>query len=254
MNPNIYKKILKIKNKIKSRKLSIGSWLQLGDPNIAEIMTQSTFDWLVADLEHGNFCKKNLIEVFRSISSGNSVPLARVKNKNFSEIQDALDMGSAGIIFPNIINSIELKELIIQSSWPPSGKRGVGFSRANGYGKFFNQYKSLAQKPIIIGMIESKLALDNIDSISKVKGLDALLIGPYDLSASLNITGKFQSLIFKNAINKIIKICKKNKMAIGIHQVIPLQKELKNVIRKGFTFIPYGMDVTFIQSSINYQK
>ena len=117
MSPNIYKKILKIKNKIKSGKLSIGSWLQLGDANVAEIMSQSNFDWLVIDLEHGNFCKKNLVEVFRSISSGNSVPLARIKSKSFSEIQDALDMGSAGIIFPNINNSIELKELILQSSF-----------------------------------------------------------------------------------------------------------------------------------------
>jgi 2-dehydro-3-deoxyglucarate aldolase len=254
MNPNFYKKILKIKNKIKSGNLSIGSWLQLGDANVAEIMSQSNFDWLVADLEHGNFCKKNLVEVFRSISSGNSVPLARIKNKSFSEIQDALDMGSGGIIFPNINNSIELKELILQSSWPPAGKRGVGFSRANGYGKFFYEYKSFAQKPIIIGMIESKLALDNIESITKVKGLDALLIGPYDLSASLNITGKFQSIIFKNAIKKIIKICKKNKMSIGIHQVKPSQEELRDVIKKGFTFIPYGIDTTFIQSSINFKK
>jgi 2-dehydro-3-deoxyglucarate aldolase len=103
-------------------------------------------------------------------------------------------------------------------------------------------------------MIESILALDNIESITKVKGLDALLIGPYDLSASLNITGEFESLLFKNAIKKIIKICKKNKMAIGIHQVNPSQEELKNVIKKGFTFIPYGIDATFIQSSINFKK
>jgi 2-dehydro-3-deoxyglucarate aldolase len=80
------------------------------------------------------------------------------------------------------------------------------------------------------------------------------LIGPYDLSASLNITGKFQSIIFKNAIKKIIKICKKNKMSIGIHQVKPSQKELRDVIKKGFTFIPYGIDATFIQSSINFKK
>jgi 2-dehydro-3-deoxyglucarate aldolase len=254
MNPNIYKKILKIKNKINSGELTIGSWLQLGDANVAEIMAQSSFDWLVVDLEHGNFSKNILIEVFRSIFFGGSIPLVRIKNKSFDEIQDALDMGSAGIIFPNINDSNELKKLILQSSWPPTGIRGVGFSKANGYGKFFHQYRSFAQKPIIIGMIESKYAMENIDSISKVKGLDALLIGPYDLSASLNITGKFQSTVFIHAIKKIIKICKNNKMTIGIHQVYPSQNELKNVIKKGFTFIPYGIDATFIQSSINLKK
>jgi len=251
-----YIETLKLKRKLKknSQKISVGSWLQIPDPNISEIMSRSNFEWLVVDLEHGSFSKNDMINVFRAISLGNSLPFARIKNDSKVEIQEALDSGACGIIIPNIKNEIQLQKAISFSCWPPKGNRGVGFSRANIFGKIFEKYNKFAQNPFLVAMVECKEGLENIETISKNNDLDAILIGPYDLSASLGQTGNFKNKKFILAINKIIKICKKNKMPIGIHQVQPIEKELKKLIKKGLTFIPYGIDTSFINFNCKVPK
>ena len=98
-------------------------------------------------------------------------------------------------------------------------------------------------------MIECKEGLKNIDEIVKCNDLDGILIGPYDLSASLKITGQFKNKIFLNAINKILNSCKKNKISVGIHQVKPSVKELKKIIKQGFNFLPYSIDSVFLQNN-----
>ena len=243
-----YSRTIKLKKKLKKNNnlVSIGSWLQIPDPNTSEIMSNSNFEWLVVDLEHGSFSKNEMINCFRAISLGNSLPFARVKNDNKTAIQEALDSGACGIIVPNIKNDNQLKKVVSYSCWPPKGNRGVGFSRANIFGKIFEKYKLFAQNPFLVAMIECNEGLENIDIISKNKALDAILIGPYDLSASLGSTGNFTSKKFTNAIKKIVNTCKKNQISVGIHQVTPKEDDLKKLIKKGFNFIPYGIDTSFL--------
>ena len=243
-----YSRTIKFKKKLRKNNssVSIGSWLQLPDPNISEIMSNSNFEWLVIDLEHGSFSKNDMINCFRAISLGNSLPFARVRNDNKTEIQEALDSGACGIIVPNIKNNNQLQKVISHSCWPPKGNRGVGFSRANIFGKIFDEYKFFAQNPFLVAMIECKEGLENIDIISKNIALDAILIGPYDLSASLGSTGNFTNSKFTSAIKKIVSTCKKNQISVGIHQVAPNEGDLKKLIKKGFNFIPYGIDTSFL--------
>ena len=243
-----YSRTIKFKKKLRKNNssVSIGSWLQLPDPNISEIMSNSNFEWLVIDLEHGSFSKNDMINCFRAISLGNSLPFARVRNDNKTEIQEALDSGACGIIVPNIKNNNQLQKVISHSCWPPKGNRGVGFSRANIFGKIFDEYKVFAQNPFLVAMIECKEGLENIDIISKNIALDAILIGPYDLSASLGSTGNFTNSKFTSAIKKIVSTCKKNQISVGIHQVAPNEGDLKKLIKKGFNFIPYGIDTSFL--------
>tara|TARA_B100000787_G_scaffold168655_1_gene157836 strand:+ start:2405 stop:3184 length:780 start_codon:yes stop_codon:yes gene_type:complete len=243
-----YSRTIKFKKRLKKNcsSVSIGSWLQIPDPNISEIMSNSNFEWLVIDLEHGSFSKKDMINCFRAISLGNSLPFARVRNDNKTEIQEALDSGACGIIVPNIKNNSQLQKVISYSCWPPKGSRGVGFSRANIFGKIFDKYKVFAQNPFLVAMIECKEGLENIHTISKNDALDAILIGPYDLSASLGSTGNFTNKKFTNAIKKIVSTCKKNHISVGMHQVAPKEDDLKKLIKKGFNFIPYGIDTSFL--------
>jgi 2-dehydro-3-deoxyglucarate aldolase len=248
MIEKLYLKTIKLKNRLKKNNniISIGSWLQIPDSNISEIMSHSNFEWLVVDLEHGSFSKNDMINCFRGISLGNSLPFARVRNDSKTEIQEALDSGACGIIIPNVKNQSQLQKIIANSCWPPKGNRGVGFSRSNIFGKFFEKYKIFAQNPFLVAMVECKEGLENIDMISKNKALDVVLIGPYDLSASLGSTGNFTSKKFTNAIKKIVSTCKNNKISVGIHQVAPIEGDLKKLIKKGFNFIPYGIDTSFL--------
>ena len=245
---NKLKKLERLRKKLKSMNPSIGSWMQTSDTNIAEILGSNGFDWIAIDLEHGSVSLDKLPDIFRSIELNDTIPFARISHVNPDECKKVMDSGACGVIAPNINNENELEILIESCSWPPSGSRGVGFSRANLFGKNFKEYKSFAQNPFIVAMIESSKALDNIEKILSVDGLDAILIGPYDLSASLGVTGRFDSEEFLNSIEIIKNSCIKFNIPYGIHIVEPNPEELKTKINEGCTFIPYSMDTRFISA------
>ena len=111
----------------------------------------------------------------------------RLPNHNTENLGRIFDSGCSGIIIPNITNVNQLKKILKFFFWPPKGSRGVGFSRANLYGKHFNEYRS--NRPLIIAMIENIAAIPNLGEILKLNELDGVLIGPYDLSASIGLPG-----------------------------------------------------------------
>lgn len=239
----------KLKTKLDNTSLTIGSWLQLDEANSALIVSKSKFEWIAVDLEHGFFSENNLPNIFKSILMGGTIPFARVRDSSKNSIVRAMDAGAYGLIIPNIESQEQLQKVVEFANYPPLGKRGVGYCPANNYGNSFEEYIQTIKNPIIIAMIESKKGLENINKIVSCKGYNGILIGPYDLSASLNITGKFSNIKFKNAINKILSTCKLNKKSVGIHQVKPSIPELNKLIKKGFNFIPYGMDSVFLSNN-----
>ncbi len=180
---------------------------------------------------------------------GGTVPFARTQDSSKINIVRAMDAGAYGLIVPNIESKEQLQSVIKFANYPPKGKRGVGYCPANNYGNNFDEYMNTIKNPIIIAMIESKKGLENIDEIISCKGFDGILIGPYDLSASLNITAKFSNIKFKSAIKKILNVCKSNKISVGMHQVKPSISDLKKLIYQGFNFIPYGMDSVFLSNN-----
>jgi 2-dehydro-3-deoxyglucarate aldolase len=132
--------------------------------------------------------------------------------------------------------------------WPPAGTRGVGFSRANLFGKHFEAYRREAQAPLLIAMIEHIGAVENLESILAVDGLDAVLIGPYDLSASMGLTAKFDQPTFCAAMETIRVLCLRSNMACGIHVVEPDPGALRQRILEGYRFIAYSIDSVFLRS------
>jgi 2-dehydro-3-deoxyglucarate aldolase len=241
--------LYKLKKKLHNTSLTIGSWIQLDEANSALIISKSKFEWIAVDLEHGFFSENNLPNIFKSILMGEAIPFARIKNSNKTSIVRAMDAGAYGLIVPNIESREQLQNVIKYANYPPKGKRGVGYCPANNYGNNFKEYMDTIKNPIIIAMIESKKGLENIDEIISCKGFDGILIGPYDLSASLNITAKFSNHKFKSAIKKILNVCKSNKISVGMHQVKPSISDLKKLVNQGFNFIPYGMDSVFLSNN-----
>lgn len=245
---NNLNKITQIRKKLASKKVSVGTWMQIASPDIAEILSNSGFDWITIDMEHGNFDNGEIVNIFRAIELGNAAPLVRVQNSDINKIKHVLDCGAAGIIIPNVENASQLQKCINNCNWPPEGERGVGFSRANLFGANFEKYKDNKIKPLVIAIIESKTGYENLNEILNVDNLDGIFIGPYDLSASLNTLGKFNSIKFKNVILNIKKLCKLKKIPCGIHVVEPNFKKLKQNI-KTFQFVAYSTDAQFIIDS-----
>ena len=243
---NKIKKLKEIRNKLKNKKPSIGSWMQICDSDVAEIFGFAGYDWIAIDLEHGLFDKKYLSNIFRSLELGNTLPLARVESSNFKDLKYPMEAGAAGVIVPMIKDTNEVKYVVDNVKWPPAGSRGVGFSRANLYGKKFNNYSKLAIDPFVVIQIENIQAVNNLESILNNVRVDAVLIGPYDLSASLGKVGQFKSKTFLNTINEITKICKKNEVPYGSHIISPEKKLLTKSIKSGNLFIPYSIDTVIM--------
>lgn len=246
---NRYLRIQTIREKLSNSNPSIGSWIQIPNSSLAEIMGNSGYDWVAVDLEHGSIDKSQLPDLFRALELGETLPLVRLSGGSHEECKGALDAGAGGVIVPNITSGSELKSIREACCWPPTGHRGVGFSRANLFGSNFEAYAFEAQNPLLIGMIESAEAVSNIYEIMSIEGLDALFIGPYDLSASLGIMGQFSNPLFVNSIAAIKKAGEELSVPIGIHVVSPSQDELNKRIAEGYTFIAYSIDSVFLNIS-----
>lgn len=229
---------------------SIGSWMQIPNSSIAEILGQSGYDWVAVDMEHGAISCHQLPNLFRAIELGGTLPLARVAEGVEKDCKQALDAGAGGLIIPMVENAKQLQKVVDFSSWPPKGNRGVGFSRANLFGKNFDQYIEEAQQPLIVAMIENINALDELDDILKVQGLDAILIGPYDLSASMNLTARFKEQKFLDAMETIKDKANKAKIPCGVHIVEPDKSDLKKKIDAGYRFIPFSIDSVVLEKFI----
>ncbi|MBT6339330.1 MAG: 2,4-dihydroxyhept-2-ene-1,7-dioic acid aldolase [Desulfobacula sp.] len=238
-----------IRNKLKNKLPSVGSWMQIPDQSVAEIMGNSGYDWIAVDMEHGAISKNNLPGLFNAISSGGAAPFARVARAESVYIKEALDSGAQGLILPMIETGAQLENAISEAHYPPLGNRGIGFCRANMFGKNFKTYFENENNPIIVAQIEHKRAVENMDSILKVKGLDAIMIGPYDLSGSMNMTGEFDHPAFVQVLKTIFDKALHYNIAMGLHIVAPDKQQLKNKIDEGYQFIAYGIDALFLYNS-----
>ena len=239
--------IKEIREKLKGGSYSVGGWMQIPHSSIAEIMGQSGYDWVAIDMEHGSIDVSQLPDLFRALELGGTLPIVRLCDGSSKSCKAALDAGAGGVIVPMIETAGQLESIKSECRWPPAGNRGVGFSRANLFGKRFNEYQLEAQQPLLVAMIESDAGVKNIEDILGVDGLDAILIGPYDLSASMGIPGNFGSSQFKNVLNKIRASCKKRNVAVGLHIIEPSITELQQRVDEGYLFLAYSLDAVMFR-------
>ena len=251
---NKLKKILEIRKSLVEGAPSIGSWMQIPNGSVAEIMGSSGYDWVALDMEHGSISVNQLPNIFRALELGNTLPLVRISDSTEKECKQALDAGAGGVIIPMVETAEQLRLARDACRWPPSGNRGVAFSRANLFGENFNSYSEEAQKPILIAMIESVQAINNLNEILKVEGLDAIFIGPYDLSASMGLTGQFDNKKFQASIKEIKNKSNEANIPSGLHVVEPSRKKLDKVLTEGFQFVAYSIDAVFLRESAILKK
>ena len=244
-----FEKIKFIRKKLQNNQVSIGTWQQIPHSSISEILGQSGYDWVAVDMEHGSVSVAQLPDLFRGIELGGTLPLARIAESIPKDCKQASDAGAGGIIAPMIKSAEQLTMVRNACCWPPVGTRGVGFSRANLFGKNFDSYKKEAQSPLLIAQIEHINAVNNLEEILQVDGLDAIIVGPYDLSASMGITGKFDTREFIEVMDSIINRCKKFNVPCGDHVVQPDRKLLDSRIDQGYRFIAYCTDGVFLFNS-----
>ncbi len=241
---------MKLKQKIKNAELTIGSWITLGNTSVAEIMANAGYDWLVVDLEHTTISVEQAGELIRTIELSGISSLVRLTNNDESQIKRMLDAGARGIVVPMVKSASDAKYAVAATRYPPLGNRGVGLARAQCYGSSFHDYFSWQADtndgPIVVVQIEHIDAVNNLEDILSVKGVDAFIIGPYDLSCSMGIPGEFDNPQFTDVMKNIIETGDKLGAVSGIHVVEPDIEKLNNAINEGYKFIAYSVDIRML--------
>ena len=243
-----------IRARLKRGEATVGAWLQLPSPDVAEIIGRSGYAWAAADMEHGAITRADLPGLFRALELGGTAPFARLLFADRERIKEALDSGARGLIFPMIESRAQLDEAIAQALYPGGsgpfiGRRGVGFARANGYGLRLAEHlaeNGPGRNIVLVAQIEHIKALNEIEAIFSHPRLDAYMVGPYDLSASLGRPGNFDDPEFQAILKRLAETAQICGLARGIHQVEPDPAALKSKVAEGYSFLAYGTDALFL--------
>lgn len=236
-----------IKGKLQKKELTIGSWITLGDPAVAEIMSRSGFDWLAVDMEHSSLSFSQAQEIIRIIELFGIPPFVRVMENHPGLIKRYMDAGAHGVIVPLINSKGDAEKAVTAVRYPPIGTRGVGLNRAQDYSLDLKSYIKWNQKnSIVIVQVEHIKAVENLESIMNVDGIDGFITGLYDLSGSLGHPGDFEHPRVKEALEEIYKISKKHNYLMGEHVVQPNPHLVLKKIKEGIKFIGFGVDFLFL--------
>jgi len=228
-----------------SGKAVVNSWLGVPSSFSAEVMAHAGWDSLVVDMQHGMIDYQMMITMLQAISTTNTVPLVRVPWNDPAHIQKALDAGAYGIICPMINNRAEAEKFVGSCRYAPLGYRSSGPIRAALYGGA--DYHMKANDIVLaFGMIETAEAMENLDEIMSVKGLDAIYIGPSDLSISYGHPpgGDKPDQWMMDALKKVLDACNRHSVMPGIHCGAP--SYAKQMIEMGFKFVTVGGDTRFL--------
>lgn len=229
------------------KKYELGTFIQLYHPALAEILSDAGYEWIAIDLEHSVISLSECEEMIRIISLKGKKPFVRLTSNDENQIKRVLDSGAKGLIIPMVKSPEEVKFALKASKYPPEGKRGVGLARAQNYGENFDEYNDWQKNNIeVIIQIEHIEAVNNLEKILSVEGISGIFIGPYDLSGSMGIPGKFKDKSFLEAIGKIDQISDSKKIRKGIHIIEPDLDELQNAINNDFYYIGFSMDTRML--------
>ena len=235
----------------KKRKL-FGSWINSGSSIVSELMALQGFDFLTVDVEHSAVDVPQVLHIIQGIRASNRgcLPFVRTEGVEFSLVKRYLDAGAMGIIAPLVNTRQQAEELVRAVRYPPLGDRGVGYCPANQYGQNVRETFNKANDEIYaIVQIEHIEAVENIHEILSVDGIDGTFIGPFDLSASMGLTGHFDHPDFVSARQRILDACMETDIPAGIHIVEPNPDEITARRSEGFEILAYGLDLTMISNT-----
>lgn len=236
-----------LKTKLKNNELTIGSWITIGHPSVIEVLSNAGFDWLTIDMEHTTIDYSTVQTLISIIQSKGMSALVRICKNEEVYIKRVLDAGADGVIVPMINNADDAKKAVEFVKYPPEGKRGVGLYRAQKFGFGFEEYKKwLSDNVVIIAQIEHFEAVNNIEEIISTKGIDGVIIGPYDLSGSMGIPGEFDDPKVVSVLETFEKACKENNFPMGFHVIEPNSKLVEEKVSKGYNFIVFSTDFFFM--------
>jgi len=242
----------RIKEKLRLREPSIGTWMSMAHPSIAEMLAMAGYDFVVVDTEHSAIDVSEVLGLLIAIERNGAIPLVRLAGVDPIQAKAVLDSGAAGVLVPMVNTREEAEQAVRMTKYPPLGSRGSCLARAQGYGEHFDEYVTHANDDsLLIVQIEHKDAVANIGDILAVPGIDGTFIGPYDLSMSLGIAGQLNHPDVLASKKKVLDATLAHGLVAGVHLVHPdtAEEECAAAVSAGYRFIAVGTDILFLGDS-----
>ena len=244
------------KEKILRGEDTMGFFINAGDASTAEIAAMSNMDYAIIDTEHGPFDVESAMDMIRVFELHNSTALVRVKDSNRNSILKMLDVGAKGLIIPQVHSIQQVKEIVSYGKYAPVGDRGFAYGRGAGYGQADHVKLGLQgfidtcnSESLLIPQCETAGALEHIEEIAAIDGVDGIFIGPFDLSFAMGIPCQFNDQRFKDALVRIRKACE----AAGKFCMVYCADAgvAKARLSEGFKHVTVGADYAFYFSALN---
>lgn len=241
-----------VKAKLKKGEPALGISLSVMHPELIRTISDSGFDWVLYDADHGPWSMETVNDMIQRTSGSVASPVIRVVWNDVNAIKRALDTGAYGIIVPWVSSKEMAENAVRYSRYPPEGLRGCAPGRpANACGVTWSEYLEIANDEMLIAVqIEREEAIDRVEEIISVGGIDATFLGPADLSASMGLRGHFFHPRVLKAMQRMVKACTDAGVAPGIAAGAGVQKfgieYVNKLIENGFRFINVGGDLELL--------
>jgi 2-keto-3-deoxy-L-rhamnonate aldolase RhmA len=226
----------------------IGTWVSLADPAVAEL-TAPGFDFVMLDTEHAPSDTETVANQARAVEAapGDAVPLARAVDNDLGAIKRLLDLGVAGVMVPMVETAAEAAAAADAAAFPPEGSRGVAGTRASGYGRDLGRYYARANdETALLVQIENERGVDNAEAIAATDGVDALFVGPADLSANLGAFGEFDGDAFREAVGEVLAAGDATDTPVGT--LATSTEGVERYVGMGFDFLVAGWDAGHLRA------
>ncbi|HEX6704356.1 MAG TPA: HpcH/HpaI aldolase/citrate lyase family protein [Albitalea sp.] len=223
----------------------VGTWISTASPIVAEAMGHAGFDWGVVDMEHAPLDVMGVVHLLQALSGTKMLPVVRVPWNDAVMVKRVLDAGATTVMFPFVQGADEARRAVAATRYPPEGVRGMaGLSRATRFGTIANYFRSANQSIGVIVQIETPQAIEQIDAIAGVDGVDALFIGPADLSAAMGHIGELTHPAVVGLMSRAVQRCKALGRPVGTLGANPEAVAQYRAI--GFDYVAVSSDIGFM--------
>ena len=247
-----------MKNLIRQRagegKPSLGTFYEMGGTMAAECVGIGGMDFLIVDTEHGPFEAETALSAILAAERRGCVPFVRARDLSRPAILKLLDVGAMGVIVPDVHTVEEVKQLVEYAKYYPLGHRGYAPTLASAYGfadyaqNVDELFSTSNRETLLIPQCETKEALEHIEEIVSVEGVDGIFVGPYDLSVALGKPAQLEDPELLEAIAHVLEVCKRRGKLTMIFSGSP--ENTARCLKQGFDCVACGMDSMFLIQAI----
>ena len=240
-----------VRAKLRAGKPSVGTWIGIGHPDITMFLADLGMDWLVCDMEHGPYGVETFYHMMQSMlyARHDCMPMARIPWNDLIWVKKAMDAGATGLVVPRIETGAEAKQLVSYMKYPPKGERGAGPRFAAFRDPEY--FDTANEETLVVVMTETVKAVENLDEIFSVDGVDACFVGPSDLSIDMGIRGQINSPEFIERLDMIVDAANAHGVAPGMHcSSRPGTTNINEAIKRGFRFCALDNDAQFLTTGV----